>query len=211
MSRLTCALSGVTYVLDSDTVGRASAPQRRTARGRGGRAALCWPTSVARACPVRTSRSSRSYAGDWRIRCRVSGPLWSSGRRRGPGRGVYVADQSSGRAANAFLVFMYHRIPDTGFFHLPCMLFRALLCASSPPATISFRWLSSAFMTSSAVCPRNGASHAPPICRHVIVFMFAASFSCRVVGPGLVTRRRAASAARPGEPSRRSRPSRRHR
>src|ERR1017187_9152945 len=83
--------------------------------------------------------------------------------------------QSSGRAAKAFLVFIYHLMPDTGFFHRPCMLFGALVCVSSPLATISFRWLSSALMTSSAVFPWNGASHGPPICLHVIVFIIISS------------------------------------
>jgi len=60
------------------------------------------------------------------------------------------------------------------------MLPRALLCVSSPAATISIKWLSCAFMTSSAVFPRNGVSHGPPICLHVIVFTFTTSFHCRV-------------------------------
>src|ERR1035438_8606326 len=76
----------------------------------------------------------------------------------------------------AFFVFIYHPIPDTGCFHLSCMLFRALLCVSSPPATISFKWLSSALITSSALSPWNGASHGPPICLHVIVFIFITHF-----------------------------------
>ena len=87
-----------------------------------------------------------------------------------------MTDQSSGRAAKAFLVFIYHPIPDMGFFHLSCMLFRVLLCVSSPLATISFKCLSSAFITSSAVFPWNGASHGPPICLHVIVFISLTSF-----------------------------------
>src|ERR1039457_3365557 len=61
---------------------------------------------------------------------------------------------------------------DTGFFHRPCMLFRARVWVSSPLATISFKWLSSALMTSSAVFPWNGASHGPPICLQVIVFTY---------------------------------------
>jgi hypothetical protein len=56
------------------------------------------------------------------------------------------------------------------------MLFRALLCVSSPLATISFKWRSSAFITSSALFPWNGASHGPPICLHVIVFISITSF-----------------------------------
>ena len=76
----------------------------------------------------------------------------------------------------AFFVFIYHPIPDMGFFHLPCMLFRASLCVSSPLATISFKCLSCAFITSSAVFPWNGASHGPPICLHVIVFIRLTSF-----------------------------------
>src|SRR6266851_9651962 len=87
-----------------------------------------------------------------------------------------MTDQSSGRAAKAFFVFIYHPIPDMGFFHLPFIIFKALLCVSSPLATTSFKWLSSAFMTSSAVFPWNGASHGPPICLHVIVFISLTSF-----------------------------------
>src|ERR1700716_2246162 len=89
-----------------------------------------------------------------------------------------MTDQSSGRAAKAFFVFIYHPMPDMGFFHLPCMLFRAPLCVSSPPATISFRWLSSAFITSSAVLAWNAVSHGPPICLQVIVFISLTSFHC---------------------------------
>src|SRR6266566_5202670 len=80
--------------------------------------------------------------------------------------------QSSGRAAKSFFVFIYQPIPRMGFFHLPCIAFKALLCVSSPPATISFKCLSSAFITSSAVFPWNATSHGPPICLQVIVFMF---------------------------------------
>jgi hypothetical protein len=91
-------------------------------------------------------------------------------------KNALMTDQSSGRAAKSFFVFLYHPIPDTGCFHLSCMLFRALLCVSSPFATISFRWLSCAFITSSALFPWNGASHGPPICLHVIVFIFIICF-----------------------------------
>ena len=94
-----------------------------------------------------------------------------------PCEDALMTDQSSGRAAKAFFVFLYHPIPDTGCFHLSCMLFRALLCVSSPPASLSFRWLSCAFITSSALFPWNGASHGPPICLHVIVFIFITCFS----------------------------------
>nr|AAP32760.1 unknown [uncultured bacterium] len=83
-----------------------------------------------------------------------------------------MTDHSSGRAAKAFFVFRYHPIPDMGLLHLPCMLFRAPLCVSSPLATISFKWLSCAFITSSALLPWNGALHGPPICLHVIVFTY---------------------------------------
>jgi hypothetical protein len=89
-----------------------------------------------------------------------------------------MTGQSSGRSAKSFFVFLYHFIPDTGCLHLSCMLFRALLCDSSPFATISFKWLSCAFITSSAVFPQNGASHGPPICLHVIVFKFITSLEC---------------------------------
>jgi hypothetical protein len=84
--------------------------------------------------------------------------------------------QSSGRAAKSRLVRLYHAIPDKGFFHLPCISFKAPLCVSSPLATISFRWLSSAFMTSLAVFPWSGKSHGPPNCLHVMVFIGPTSF-----------------------------------
>src|SRR3981081_3096463 len=58
-----------------------------------------------------------------------------------------------------------------GCFHLPCIIFKAGSCVSSPPATISFKCLSSAFITSSAVFPWKATSHGPPICLHVIVFI----------------------------------------
>src|SRR5258705_8907794 len=79
--------------------------------------------------------------------------------------------QSMGRAAKSFFVFIYHPIPFMGFFHLPCISFKALWCVSSPPATTSFKCLSCAFMTSSAVFPWNAVSQGPPICLHVIVFI----------------------------------------
>ena len=50
--------------------------------------------------------------------------------------------QSSGRAAKSRFTFLYHPIPDMGFFHLPFMSFKALSCVSSPFSTISFRWRS---------------------------------------------------------------------
>ena len=49
-----------------------------------------------------------------------------------------LAGQSSGAAAKLRLVFLYHPIPDMGFFHRPFMSFKALSCASLPVATISF-------------------------------------------------------------------------
>src|SRR3984893_18280714 len=85
-------------------------------------------------------------------------------------------NQSSGRAAKSRLVFLYHAIPDKGCFHLPFIAFKALLCVSSPPATISFRCLSCTFITSSGVLPWSGKSHGPPNCLHVIVFISLASF-----------------------------------
>ena len=113
------------------------------------------------------------------------------GRARCPSavEDAMMTDQSSGRAAKAFFVLLYHPIPDTGCFHLSCMLSRALLCVSSPPATISFRWLSCAFITSSALLPWNEASHGPPICLHVIVFILVSllrseSPGCRTVPLG---------------------------
>src|ERR1700686_1969684 len=87
-----------------------------------------------------------------------------------------MTDHSSGRAAKVFFVFIYPPIPAMGFFHLPFIIFKALWCVSSPPATISFKCLSSALITSSAVLPWNGVSHGPPICLHVIVFTSLTSF-----------------------------------
>jgi hypothetical protein len=84
--------------------------------------------------------------------------------------------QSSGRAAKSRLVFLYHAIPDNGFFHLPCISLKALLWVSSPLATISFKCASSAFITSLAVFPWSGKSHGPPNCLHVVVFIRLASF-----------------------------------
>src|SRR5229473_5665034 len=97
-----------------------------------------------------------------------------------------MTDQSSGRAAKAFFVFIYHPIPAMGFFHLSFIIFKALLCVSSPLATTSFKWRSSAFITSSAVFPWNGASHGPPICLHVIVFISLTSFHSVTYHPNLV-------------------------
>jgi len=74
---------------------------------------------------------------------------------------------------------MYHFIPDTGCLHLSCMLFRALLCVSSPVATISFRWLSCALMTSSAVFPWNGHHMV-----HPFVYMSLSSWSSPPVSSG---------------------------
>jgi len=91
--------------------------------------------------------------------------------------------QSSGRAAKSRLVCLYHAIPDNGFFHLPFISLKALLCVSSPLATTSFRWLSCAFMTSLAVFPWSWKSHGPPNCLHVIVFTRSPSFSwLRIAG-----------------------------
>jgi hypothetical protein len=104
-----------------------------------------------------------------RLEIELSAPVDASEFRALP-------DQSSGRAAKSRLVFLYHAIPDTGFFHLPFISFKALSCVSSPPATISFKCVSCAFITSSAVFPRSGKSHGPPNCLHVIVFMSLASF-----------------------------------
>src|SRR2546428_381842 len=89
---------------------------------------------------------------------------------------VEPADQSSGSAAKSRLAFLYHPIPDMGFFHLPFIAFKAPLCVSSPAATISFRCLSCALITSSAVLPRSGKSHGPPSCLHVISFIGLARF-----------------------------------
>jgi hypothetical protein len=85
--------------------------------------------------------------------------------------------QPSGRAAKSRLIFRYHPIPAIGFFHRPFMLAKALSWVSSPLATISFRWRSCAFMTSSAELPWSGRSHGPPICSHVMVFIRRTSLS----------------------------------
>src|ERR1700733_7399958 len=86
-----------------------------------------------------------------------------------------ISDQSSGRAAKSRLAFLYPPIPATGCFHLPFISFRASLCASSPLETISFKCVSCAFMTSSAVSPCSSRSHGPPNSLHVIVFITLAS------------------------------------
>jgi hypothetical protein len=96
--------------------------------------------------------------------------------RQGRRSTALTTDQSSGRAAKSRLVLRYHPIPEMGFFHLPFISFKALSCVSSPLATMSFRWLSCPFMTSSAVFPWSGKSHGPPNCLHVIVFISPASF-----------------------------------
>ena len=87
-----------------------------------------------------------------------------------------ITDQSSGRAAKSRLVFLYHAIPDKGCFHRPFISFNAFSCVSSPLVTVSFKWLSCAFMISSAVFPWSWRSHGPPNCLHVIVFISLASF-----------------------------------
>ncbi len=93
----------------------------------------------------------------------------------GAGTGTH---QSSGRSAKSRLAFLYHPIPERGCFHLPFISFKALSCVASPFATASFRCLSCAFMTSSAVFPWCGKSHGPPSCLHVIVFIKSHSLSC---------------------------------
>ena len=91
-------------------------------------------------------------------------------------RAAAGAHPSSGSAAKSRFALRYHPIPERGFFHLPCISVKASLCVSSPPATISFRWLSWALMTSFAVSPRCGKPHGPPNCAQVIVFIGLASF-----------------------------------
>jgi hypothetical protein len=86
------------------------------------------------------------------------------------------SDQPSGSAAKSRLAFLYHPIPDMGRLHLPFISFKAPSCVVSPLATISFRCLSCAFMTSSAVFPWCGKSHGPPNCLQVIVFISLDSF-----------------------------------
>ena len=123
---------------------------------------------------VARDRGRRSLAHPVRLLGRLLDDVGAAGLQ--PCEDASMTDQSSGRAAKSFFVFLYHPIPDTGCFHLSCMLLRALLCVSSPLATISFRWLSWAFMTSSALFPWNGAPHGPPICLQVIVFIFITRF-----------------------------------
>jgi hypothetical protein len=108
----------------------------------------------------------------WPPRHRLSwvSPMLGVATTLSAGEGVGT-HQSSGRAAKSRLAFLYHAIPDRGFFHLPCISLKALLCVSSPLATVSFRWLSCAFMTSFAVFPWCEKSHGPPNCLHVIVFI----------------------------------------
>src|SRR5436853_2803627 len=79
--------------------------------------------------------------------------------------------QSSGSSANLRLVALYHPIPEMGCLHLPFIALRASSWVWSPPATTSFRCLSCAFMTSSAVIPLLGRSQGPPSSLHVIVFI----------------------------------------
>jgi hypothetical protein len=107
-----------------------------------------------------------------------------SRRRLSAGAGVGT-HQSSGRAAKSRLAFLYHPIPEMGCFHLPFISFKALSCVASPFATTSFRCLSCAFTTSSAVFPWCGNSHGPPNCLHVIVFTSRAPFIVcrRQLGP----------------------------
>ena len=95
-------------------------------------------------------------------------------------------DQSSGRARKSRLAFLYHAMPEMGCLHLPFISFKALLCVSSPLETISFKCLSCALMTSSAVSPRRGRSHGPPNCLHVIVFIAVVSFRGSAMGPSSI-------------------------
>jgi hypothetical protein len=137
-----------------------------------------WPPAAPRrpsrmtAAPDQAHRPTRHWTPRHRRRGRADARC-----RDDAERGSEVGNhQSRARAAKSRLVFLYHAIPDKGFFHLPCISLKALLCVSSPLATISFRWLSCAFITSFAVLPWKGKSHGPPNCLHVIVFMSLASF-----------------------------------
>jgi hypothetical protein len=67
--------------------------------------------------------------------------------------GPIVSRQSGGSAAKSRFAFLYHAIPDSGFFQRPCISRRALSWVSSPSATIFLRWRSCAFITSLAVLP----------------------------------------------------------
>src|SRR3989442_3812605 len=62
-------------------------------------------------------------------------------------------------------------MPERGRFHRPFICFKAGSCVWSPLATVSFRCLSCALITASAVGPRCTKSHGPPNCLHVIVFI----------------------------------------
>jgi hypothetical protein len=143
-----------------------------------------WPPAAPRrpsrmtAAPDQARRPTRHWTPRHRRRGRADARC-----RDDAERGSEVGNhQSRGRAAKSRLVFLYHAIPDKGFFHLPCISLKALLCVSSPLATISFRWLSCASITSFAVLPWKGKSHGPPNCLHVIVFMSLASFHTRLSG-----------------------------
>ncbi|HEY4896109.1 MAG TPA: hypothetical protein VII01_08460, partial [Solirubrobacteraceae bacterium] len=82
----------------------------------------------------------------------VAEPMLCVATALSPGAGVGTR-QSSGRAAKSRLAFLYHPIPERGCFHLPFISFNAPSCVASPFATASFRCMSCAFMTSSAVVP----------------------------------------------------------
>jgi hypothetical protein len=84
---------------------------------------------------------------------------------------IEALGQLSGRAAKSRLTERYQPSPETGRLQRPFIWSRAGPWAASPPATISLRCRSWAWMTSSAVRPRCGWSQGPPICLHVIVFI----------------------------------------
>lgn len=147
---------------------------------------LIWPEDFCTALAGRGFHVARFDNRDTGLSTHLTGtpaPSWLKAMLR-PSAAPYQLDmaegalggQSSGRAAKLRLVFLYHPIPDMGFFHRPFMSFKALSCASSPLVTISFRCLSCAFITSSAVFPWSVKSHGPPSCLHVIVFIRLVSF-----------------------------------
>ena len=106
-------------------------------------------------------RQGRLLQAAYHLHCGPGGivmfALGGAGPRRRPRRDLLGRrfgrrlDQSSGRAAKAFFVDLYQPMPEIGCFHLSCIFFRALSWVSSPPAVTSFRCLSCALMTSSAL------------------------------------------------------------
>ena len=93
----------------------------------------------------------------------LASPVGTHAHRGTRGRGFWMTDQSLGRQ-QTFFVFIYHFIPDTERFPYPVCVSRAPLCVSSPLATISFKWLSSALINSSDVFHGMGYHIVPNLC-----------------------------------------------